>query len=251
MQAADLGVQVDQAGGETGQTPVAAVGLGGHGHRAMQGVGEGNEPLGDAPGLGQGVELLFRRLDLVAGRKFGVALGGHAGNVAADPDQVAAERQVIDRAGIVGGIGGRRGAVYQVRQIADPAQFRKAHVPGELLGHQDRLGQLTLADVTFDGREQTLVEGLEEMATLQIVADPLEGGVVIEQRAQQRLFGLDIGGRVGDRHIVGDGAQVECGYEGHGLPIAQGRARDHRDIAARPPKSGGAVDEAPTPPLRV
>ena len=58
------------------------------------------------------------------------------------------------------------------------------------------------------------------MARLQVVADPLEGGVVVEEGAQERLFSLDVGRRVRDGLVVGDGSQVESGNEGHGLPIA-------------------------------
>ena len=88
---------------------------------------------------------------------------------------------------------------------------------GELFGQQDRLGQLALADIAFDRREQPLVERLEEVPRLQVVADPLEGGVVVEERAQKRLLGLHVGRGVRDRHLTGDRAQVEGWYEGHGL----------------------------------
>ena len=45
----------------------AAVGLGGHGHRAVQGVGEGDEARRALAAFGQGVERLLGRLDLIAG----------------------------------------------------------------------------------------------------------------------------------------------------------------------------------------
>ncbi len=54
----------------------------------------------------------------------------------------------------------------------------------------------------LDGREQPLVERLVEVAALQVVAQPLEGGVVVEQRAQQRLLGLDAAA-VGDARALG------------------------------------------------
>ena len=186
----------------------------------MQGVGEGHEPGGDPAGLGEAVELLLGRLDLVLGGELGVALASCRGDLAADADQVAPQGQVIDRPGVVGGVGGRRGAVDQVGQVAHAAQFFETHVAGELLGQQDRFGELALADIAFDGGEQALVERFEEVARLQAVADPLEGGVVVEQRAEQRLLGLHIGRRVGDRRVVGDGPQVEGGNKSHGLPIA-------------------------------
>ncbi len=218
MQAADLGIEVDQAGGKARQPAVAVVRLGRHGDGAVQGVGEGDETLGDPAGLGQGEELLLGLLDLVARRDVRIALGGEGGDVAADADQVAPQRQVIDGAGVVGGVGRGRRAVHQVGQVADAAQLFEADIAGELLGQQDRLGQLALADIGLDRGEQPLVEGLEEVTGLQIVADPLEGGVVVEQGAQQRLFGLHVGRGMRDRHVVGDRAEIESGNKGHGLP---------------------------------
>jgi hypothetical protein len=64
------------------------------------------------------------------------------------------------------------------------------------------------------------VERLEEVAGLQPVAQPLERGVVVEQGAQQRLLGFHIGWSMGDGDVVGHGAEIERGDEGHGLPIA-------------------------------
>jgi len=73
VQAADLGVEVDEPRRQTRKSPIAAVRLGGHGDRAVQGVGEADEPRGDAAGLGQGEQLLLGLLDLVAGGELGVA----------------------------------------------------------------------------------------------------------------------------------------------------------------------------------
>ena len=212
MHAADLGVEVDEAGGQARQAAVAAVGLCGHGQGALDGVAERHEALGHAAGLGQLVELLFGGLDLLLGVELGVARLGLGGDLAADADQVPAQGQVVDGAGVVGGVGRRRGAVDQVGQIADAAQFLERGVAGELFGDEDRLGELTLADIGLDGLEQALVERLEEVAGLEVVAEALEGGVVEQQGAEQGLFGLDIGRRAGDGgrlgRVLGGGAQV-------------------------------------------
>jgi len=145
---------------------------------------------------------LLSRLDLVAGVHLGVALLGRRGDLSADADQVPAQRQVIDGVGVVRGVGGRRGAVDKVGQVADAAQFFERRIAVELLGQQDRFGQLALADIVGDRLEQALVERLVEVLRLQVVAQPFESGVVVEQGAQQRLFGLHVGGRVRDRDIV-------------------------------------------------
>ena len=135
------------------------MGAGGYGDRPVQGVGEGDEALGDAAGLGERIELLFGGLDLVAGRAVGVALGRHIGDVAADTDQVAAQRQVVDRPGVVRGVGGGRRAVDEVGRMADAAQTSKPTSRANCSAIKIRLGELALADVALDGGEQPLVEG--------------------------------------------------------------------------------------------
>src|SRR5665213_2538725 len=54
------------------------------------------------------------------------------GDVAADADQVAAQGEVVDDPGVVGGVGGRRGAVHQIRQIAHRAKFLESRIALEL-----------------------------------------------------------------------------------------------------------------------
>jgi len=49
----------------------------------------------------------------------------------------------------------------------------------------------------------------------QLVAQPLESGIVIEQDAEQSLLGLHVGRRVGDLGRRGR-TQIEHGNEGHG-----------------------------------
>ncbi len=184
------------------------MGLGGHGDGAVESVGEGHEALIAAAGLGQGEELGLGGLDLVTGRTLGVALGGLLGDLAADADQVAAQGQVVDGAGIVRRVCGGRRPVHQVGQVADAAKFLESRVAVELFGQQDRFGQLALPDRTLDRRPEPLVERLVEVPGLQEVTDPLEGGVVVEEGAQQSLFGLDVGWGVRDRGVVLSGAEV-------------------------------------------
>ena len=90
MQAAQLLVEVDQAGGEAREAAVAAVGLRRHLHRAGEGLGELDQAAGRGARFGQGVELLLGALDLVPRGAVRVAGGGVGGDLAADADQVAA-----------------------------------------------------------------------------------------------------------------------------------------------------------------
>jgi len=91
----------------------------------------------------------------------------------------------------------------------------------ELVGQQDRLGQLALADVRLQRREQPLVERFVEVSRLQPVAQPFIGGVVVQQRAQQRLFGLDVRRRHGERRVIMDGTEIKRGNESHGLRLTK------------------------------
>ena len=221
MQPADLLVEIDQAGGQARQAAVPGMGFGGHGHGAVQGVGEGHETLADRAGLGQGVELLLGGLDLVAGRGFAVGGLGAGGDLLADADQIPAQRQVIDGPGIVRGMGRGRRPVHQIGQVAQAPQLLERRIAGELLGDQDRLGQLPLADRGLDGAVEAAMEGLEEVPCLQVVPQALEDGVVVEQRPQQGLLGLDIGrGVIVVGFVVLRHAQIKGGNNGHGLLIA-------------------------------
>lgn len=227
MHAADLLVHVDQASGKAGQTAVPAVRFRGHRHGAAQGVGEVHEARRHATSLGELIELLFGRLDLVAGVHLGVALLRGRGDVAADADQVAAQGQVVDRRAVVRRVRGGRRAVDQVGQIADAAQFLEGGVAAELFRQQYGLRELALADVVRDRLEQPLVERLVEVLRLQVVAQPFEGGVVVQKSAQQRLFSLDVGRDVRDRNVVG-GTEVERWNESHGFTDSQRRTLEHR-----------------------
>jgi hypothetical protein len=62
----------------------------------------------------------------------------------------------------------------------------------ELFGHQSRFGQMAAPDMILDRGEQSAVERLVEMGRCQSVANPLKDAIIIEQNAQQGLFGLKI-----------------------------------------------------------
>jgi len=108
---------------------------------------------------------------------------------------------------------------HRVVYGAHAAQFLERRVGAELLGQQDRVGQLAAADVALQRAVEAAVERLEEMLALELVVQPLIGGVVEQNRAQQRLLGLNVGRGVGDVHGHGGGTKIERGSESHGLPI--------------------------------
>ena len=214
VQAAQLLVQIHQAGRHARQPAVTAIGLGGHLDGPAQGIGKVDKAGGGRAGLGQCIELSLCGLDMVAGGA--VAVIGRRCNVAANSDQVAAKGQIIDHTGIVRRVGSRGRAVDQIGQIAQAAQLFKGWFALEPLHQHDGLGQHALADMFLDGSKQALVEGLEEVPRLKQVAQPLIGSVVIEQRTEKGLLGLDIGGHVGGPDVVGLGAaQIKGGNDVH------------------------------------
>ena len=72
-------------------------------------VGKALEAAVVAAGLGEFVEPPLRLLDLVARRGLDGRVVGHVDHVLADPDQIAADGEVVDRAAVVLGVddGGR------------------------------------------------------------------------------------------------------------------------------------------------
>ncbi len=161
MQAAQLAVQVDQAGGQTGQLALALIGLARHFDGAGQGGGEVDEAGRGLARLGQRIEGLFGLFDLLVGGR--VRVGRLLDHLAADADQVAAQGQVIDDAGVVGRIGRRGRAVHQIGEVAQAAELVEGGVLLEALHQDGRLGQQALTDVVFDRVEQSLVERLIHM----------------------------------------------------------------------------------------
>ena len=141
---------------------------------------------------------MFGRLDLVASRLFLVARLGEGGNIAANADQIAPEGEVMNDPSIVRRIGRRRGAVHEIRKIAHAAEIFEGGIAMELFGQQNRFGQMPTPNMALDCGEQAPMEGLIEVGRRQGVAEAFGGAIIIEQNAQQGLFGLEIGGSVGD-----------------------------------------------------
>ncbi|MNU94630.1 hypothetical protein D3C71_846170 [compost metagenome] len=200
MQTAQLAVQIVQPGSQTGQLALALIGLARHFDGAGQGGREADEARRGLACFSQRIEGLFRLFDLFVGGRLWV--GRLLDHLAADTDEVATQRQVIDDAGVVGGVGRRRGAVDEVGQVAQAAELVEGRVLLEPLHQDGRLGQQALTDVILDRLEQPLMEGLVHMRAAQSVAQPLEHGVVEHQRAQQRLLRLQVVGHGRDGDLI-------------------------------------------------
>jgi hypothetical protein len=167
------------------------------------------KPVDGPARLGQIVELLLGRLDLLLGGRFDVA-GGFGGDLAAQADQLAAKRQVVDDPAVVCGVGGRGRAVDQVGKIAEAAQLVEGGIGLEPLHDDDGLGQHAAADVLLGYAVEPTVERLVKVARVQLVAQPLIGAVVEQDGAQKRLLGFQAVRGAGGNGGFGraDGGQV-------------------------------------------
>ena len=177
--------------------------------RHIDGNGEGLrkalEPAVIATGLGQLIQPAFGILDLRPRRKIHRRVEGDIDHVLADPDQVAAQRELVDGAPVIlgvddgGGFRGEAGEVLADRHAADVGLGRQEGL------QRDRGRNLAHSDQATGGLEDDLMDRLEEVLRLQEVRHPVERIVVDQDRAQQTLFRLDIvrctaigrGGRVG------------------------------------------------------
>ena len=122
-------------------------------------------------------------------------------------------RQVVDRPAVVLGIDDGHGLRREPREI-----LRHRQLADLLVGRQegldgDRIGGLAHPDDVAGDLEDLAVQRLEQMDGLQEVRDAVEGVVVDEDRAEQRLLGLDVARRLaveGGRLVAGE-FELACG----------------------------------------
>ncbi len=104
--------------------------------------------------------------------------------------------------------------------------MRDGHLADLLLGRQERLQRHRIGDLAHSDQftrdlEDLAVQRLVEMLRLQEVRDPVKGIVVDEDRAEQRLFRLDIvRGFAIERGL--DGCEFTGGF-GHSMSICRMR----------------------------
>jgi len=102
---------------------------------------------------------------------------GRDGDLAADADQIALQRQIGRPPAHSRPRSPPAGAIDQVGEIAQAAQLFERRIVLEAIDQHDRLGQLALADMLLDRRIEAGVERLVEMARLQLIAQPLIGAL--------------------------------------------------------------------------
>ena len=138
---------------------------------------------------------------------------GDVDHVLADADQRAAERQVVDRAAVVLGVDDGRRLRRQAGEIGGQIDVADGEVGRQEGLDGDRRGDLVGADELAGDLEDRLVHRLEEVLRLEEIGDPVEGFVVDQDGAEQRLLRLDVlwRGAIGlVGRVVGDRANREC-----------------------------------------
>ena len=192
LQAAHLGVEVFQAGGEAGQLAVALIGAGGHVDRGGERLGEALEARAEAAGLGDLVELALGVLDLLARREIDRRVERHVDHVLADADEVAPHREVADGAAVVGGVDDGRRFGREAGEVLAGVEPADVDVGRQEGLERDGRGDLAGADQIRGELVELLMDRLEEMLRLEKIGNPVERLVVDEDGAEQRLLGLDV-----------------------------------------------------------
>ncbi len=184
-------VEVGEAGGHARE---AARLMGGVGHlqRCLQRARKVGEAARGLAGCGKPVEAFFRLADLVVGGGFEVFVEGVVDHVLAERDQLAADEEIVDQVAVLLGVddADHRGREPgEVARAADAFEFLAAvHHP--LQG--DRVGGIAALGEDDAELEDLAVGRIREVLRLEEVDDLVDRRVVVENRAQQRLFGLDV-----------------------------------------------------------
>src|SRR5262249_4046062 len=128
-----------------------------------------------------GLQKLFRGHDMVV---------GIAKNLSAGVDQVADNRSISDDAGIVLGVGGSRGSVPELAQIAVTAHVFNVFLLLEPFGKDDEIDRLAAVVETRDAPENLLMSVKIEIFSADDLQDIADGAVVPKHAAQHAALGF-------------------------------------------------------------
>ena len=194
LQTAHVAVEIEKAGGDSRERALPFIRLRGHVDGDLQRVGEALEAPVISTALGNLIKAPLRVLDLLARARIDRGVVGDVDDLLADRDELAPEREVIDAAPVVVGVDDRRGFGGEARQILRHRNAAEVVVAEEGL-EGDRGGELALPDHGAGDLEDAAMNFLDEVLTTQEIGDAVEGVVVDHDRAEQGLFGFDIGRR--------------------------------------------------------
>jgi len=148
-----------------------------------------------ASGLGELVEPTLGIFDLLAWGKVDRRIVRHIDHLLADANELAPDREVIDRATVINGVYDGGGLGRQPSQILPELQSGDVEISGQESLQRHRRGEIDHANEATADIVGLLMNRLEEMLWLEKVGDAIERLVIDEDRAQKRLLGLDVVGR--------------------------------------------------------
>ena len=191
LQPAHQPVEVGEAGGGARERAVALVGFAGH----LDGFGERHverlEAAVIAALFSQIEQRLFRFLDLLGGGHFDVGVIGGRRHFLADLDQRSTDRKIVDGLPVVGGVEDGGGLGREAGKILRDRDFGDQRF-GQVGLDRDRRRRLAGADDLADDLVDLAMHRLIEMLGHEEIGDAVEGLVVDQNGAQQRLLGLDV-----------------------------------------------------------
>src|SRR5208337_4418032 len=160
-------------------------------NRDFQRFGKALEAAVVPPGLGDLVEAPLSLLDLVARARIHRRVIGDVDDILADRDQLAPHGEIVDAAAVVVSVDDRGRLAREAGEILRHGDAAKIMFAEEGL-ERDRRRQLARADQRSGDLENAAVNLFDEMLAPEEIRDAIERVVVDEDRAQKRLFGLEI-----------------------------------------------------------
>src|ERR1700734_2094855 len=191
LQAAHLAIKLGKPGRDAAQLAVPLVGLRGHVDGRRQRFGEALEAAVVPPGLGDLVQAPLGLLDLLARARIDRRVKGDIDDILADRNEFAPHGEVIDAAAIVVSVDdGRRlaGEAGEILRHSDAAEIMLAKEGLE----RHRRRQLAGTDQRSRDLEDAAMNFLDEMLASEEIRDAVERVIVDQDRAEQRLFGLEV-----------------------------------------------------------
>ena len=191
LQAAHIAVEIGQPGGDAAERAFALIGARGHVDGDLQGFGKALEAAVVTPGLGDLVEAPLRLLDLLARARIDRRVIGDVDDILADRNELAPHREVVDAAAIVVSVDDGRRFAGEAGEILRHRHAAEVMVAEERL-ERDRRRQLARPDQRSCDLEDAAMDLLDEMLAPEEVGDAVERVIVDEDRAEQRLLGLEV-----------------------------------------------------------
>ena len=154
-----------------------------------------DEAAGDCAIGGELEQRMLGRLDLLRAVEFGIGAERVVDDGLADVDELPAQPGVVDRAAVFAGVDDADHRGEELRQVGGAADLLQHAGMFELGLQRHRVGELACFDAADDRLEDAAVDRVGEVLGSEELRDPLIGAVVGEQRAEQRLLRLHVGGR--------------------------------------------------------